>query len=75
MWGFFFAADPVLDFDGAKRSDVTMFRRFFHAALDRGVYLAPSQFESAFMSGVHTDEDIRRTVTAAKEALDDIARE
>jgi glutamate-1-semialdehyde 2,1-aminomutase len=67
MWGFFFSAEPVRNFAGAKRSDVARFRRFFHAALERGVYLAPSPFEAAFMSAAHTDAD----VALALDRLDD----
>jgi glutamate-1-semialdehyde 2,1-aminomutase len=62
MWGFFFHDGPVNDFEDAKRSDVEMFRRFFHAALDRGVYLAPSAFEAAFMSAAHGDGEISQTL-------------
>ena len=51
----------------AKTADVDAFRRFFHAALERGVYLAPSAFEAAFMSAAHSDED----VALALERLDD----
>lgn len=58
MWGFFFSEGPVLNFDDAKRSDVAMFKRFFHAALERGVYLAPSAFEAAFTSAAHGDVEI-----------------
>ena len=58
MWGFFFASGPVVSFDDARRSDVAMFSRFFHAALDRGVYLAPSAFEAGFISAAHGDVEI-----------------
>ncbi|MGH9674411.1 MAG: glutamate-1-semialdehyde 2,1-aminomutase, partial [Bryobacteraceae bacterium] len=57
MFTFFFTTEPVTDYESAKRSDVTRFRRLFHHMLDRGVYLAPSQFEAAFVSAAHTDED------------------
>jgi glutamate-1-semialdehyde 2,1-aminomutase len=67
MWGFFFSAEPVRNFAAAKQSNVERFRRFFHAALARGVYLAPSPFEAAFMSAAHTDADI----ALALERLDD----
>jgi len=70
MWGFFFSAEPVRNFAAAKRSDVARFRRFFHAALERGVYLAPSPFEAAFMSTAHTDAD----VALALDRLDDAMR-
>jgi glutamate-1-semialdehyde 2,1-aminomutase len=69
MLGFFFADGPVTDLTGAKRSDVALYGRFFHAMLDRGVYLAPSQFEAGFLSLAHTEADIDRTIEAADEAL------
>lgn len=70
MWGFFFAAQPVRSFADAKTSDVNMFRRFFHAALDRGVYLAPSPFEACFMSAAHSDEDIAEALEKFSQAMD-----
>ena len=69
MWGFFFRAEPVRSFSDAKTSDVDRFRRFFHAALERGVYLAPSAFEAAFMSAAHTDEDIAETLNRLDDAM------
>lgn len=69
MWGLFFTPEPVYDFDAAKRSDTAMYGRFFHAALARGVYLAPSAFEAAFMSSAHTDGDIDFTVEQLGEAM------
>jgi glutamate-1-semialdehyde 2,1-aminomutase len=69
MWGFFFRAEPVRSFTDAKTSDVDRFKRFFHAALDRGVYLAPSAFEAAFMSAAHTDEDISETLNRLDDAM------
>ena len=70
MWGFFFRAEPVRSFADATTSDVDRFRRFFHAALERGVYLAPSPFEAAFMSAAHSDADIAFAI----ERLDDAMR-
>ena len=70
MCGFFFRREPVRDFADAKDSDVARFRRFFHAALERGVYLAPSPFEAAFMSAAHGDAE----VDLALERLDDAMR-
>jgi glutamate-1-semialdehyde 2,1-aminomutase len=58
MWGFFFRAKPVRSLADARTADSAMFRRFFHAALERGVYLAPSPFEAAFMSAAHSDADV-----------------
>jgi glutamate-1-semialdehyde 2,1-aminomutase len=68
MFTWFFTDQPVTDYESAKRSDTARFARFFRAMLERGIYLAPSQFEAAFVSAAHTEEDIRRTITAAGEA-------
>jgi glutamate-1-semialdehyde 2,1-aminomutase len=69
MFTFFFTEGPVTDYESAKRSDTARFGRFFRAMLDRGIYLAPSQFEAAFLSAAHSEEDIRKTVEAAREAF------
>lgn len=70
MWGFFFAAEPVRDYASAKQyADTARYGRFFHAMLERGVYLAPSQFEAAFVSTAHTDALVDQTIAAAREAL------
>jgi len=69
MFTFFFCDGPVTDYESAKRSDTARFGQFFRAMLDRGVYLAPSQFEAAFLSAAHTDQDIHRTIEAAREAF------
>jgi len=69
MWGYFFHDGPVVDFESAKRSDVEMFRRFFHAALERGVYLAPSAFEAAFMSAAHGDAEVAETLSRLEDAM------
>jgi glutamate-1-semialdehyde 2,1-aminomutase len=69
MFTFFFAAGPVTDWDSAKVADTARFGRFFRAMLDRGVYLAPSQFEAAFLGAAHSDDDIDRTIAAAREAF------
>ncbi len=69
MWGYFFHPGPVTDYASARAADTERFKRFFHAMLDRGVYLAPSQFEAAFVSLAHSDDDIDRTLVAAREAL------
>jgi glutamate-1-semialdehyde 2,1-aminomutase len=71
MFGFFFRREPVRTFADAKGSDVAFFRRFFHAARERGVYIAPSPFEAAFMSAAHGDAE----VDLALERLDDAMRE
>jgi glutamate-1-semialdehyde 2,1-aminomutase len=69
MWGFFFRAEPVRSFTDAKTADVERFKRFFHAALDRGVYLAPSAFEAAFVSSAHSDADIDETLNRLADAM------
>jgi glutamate-1-semialdehyde 2,1-aminomutase len=67
MFTFFFTDQPVMDWDSAKCSDTAAFGRFFHAMLDRGVYLAPSQFEAGFVSVSHSEKDIAMTVDAARD--------
>ena len=69
MWGFFFRDTPARSFDDAKASDTALFKRFFHAARERGVYLAPSAFEAAFMSAAHSDADIDLTLSRLDDAL------
>ncbi|HWC96381.1 MAG TPA: glutamate-1-semialdehyde 2,1-aminomutase [Candidatus Sulfopaludibacter sp.] len=68
MFTFFFTDGPVTDWESAKRCDTARFGRFFRAMLDRGIYLAPSQFEAAFLSAAHTEEDIDKTIAAAQTA-------
>ena len=65
----FFTPEPVTDYAAAKRSDKARFARYFREMLDRDIFLAPSQFEAAFVSAVHTNEDIDRTVAAALASL------
>ncbi len=67
MFTLFFNQGPVTDFESAKRSDTKQFAEYYHFMLERGVYLAPSQFEAAFVSAAHTDEDIAHTAEAARE--------
>jgi glutamate-1-semialdehyde 2,1-aminomutase len=69
MWGFFFRAEPVRSFADAKTADVARFRRFFHAALERGVYLAPSAFEAGFLSSAHGDAEIDETIQRLDDAF------
>ena len=71
MWGFFFSEGPVHNYPEAQRSDVPLFRRFYHGLLARGVFFAPSAFEAAFLSTAHTDEDVEETIGRAREALRD----
>ena len=65
----FFCEGPVIDYAGAKRSDTARFGRFFHAMLERGVYLPPAQFEAAFVSLAHGETEIAETISAAREAF------
>ena len=69
MFGMFFTAGPVHNYEDAKKSDASKFSRFHRGMLERGVYLAPSQFEAGFTSLAHTDEDIDRTLAAAREVM------
>jgi glutamate-1-semialdehyde 2,1-aminomutase len=71
MFCLFFTAAPVFDLASAQRSDLKAFTRFFHACLKRGVYFAPSQFETGFISTAHTTADIERTGLITREALAD----
>jgi len=70
MFTLFFTGGPVTDWESAKVSDTTRFGRFFRAMLERGVYLAPSQFEAAFLSAAHSDADIDLTISSLQFALD-----
>ena len=67
MFTFFFSPAPVTDWESAKKCDTVRFAGFFNFMLERGIYLAPSQFEAAFLSAAHSDDDIRTTVAAARE--------
>ena len=70
MFATFFTETPVRDWDTVKTSDVARFARFFRAMLERGVYLAPSQYEAGFMSLAHDEAVIDATVEAAREAFE-----
>ena len=72
MFCLFFTGNRVTDLASAKTSDPEKFARFFKACLDRGVYFAPSQFETGFLSTAHTVEDIERTSAVVREALADL---
>lgn len=69
MFCLFFAPGPIVDLAGAKKSDLKKFAKFFHACLERGVYFAPSQFETGFISTAHTSDDIETTTKVVREAL------
>jgi glutamate-1-semialdehyde 2,1-aminomutase len=69
MWGIFFHPGPVHDFESAREGDLALFRRYFHACLERGVFFAPSPFEAGFTSTAHSEDDIEETIARAGEAL------
>ncbi len=73
MFTTFFTAQKVIDYDTATSSDTSKFAIFFQKMLEQGVYLAPSQFEAAFMSLAHDDEDIEQTVEASRKAFKAVA--
>jgi glutamate-1-semialdehyde 2,1-aminomutase len=66
MWGVFFTEEPVTDYASAKKADTNLYARFFRGMLGRGVYLAPSQFEAAFVSTQHAAAEVERTLQAAR---------
>jgi len=69
MFGFFFTEGPVTCFEDASKSDTEKFGRWHRGMLERGIYLAPSQYEAGFMSLAHTEEDVEATIAAAKEVF------
>ena len=72
MFGFFFTEGPVHNYEDAKKSDLIKFSRFYRGMLERGVYLAPSQFEAGFTSLAHTEADVEQTLAAAREVLNNL---
>jgi glutamate-1-semialdehyde 2,1-aminomutase len=70
MFTWFFTAGPVTDWTSAAKSDTEAFGRFFRSMLDSGIYLPPSQFEAAFLSAAHTEDEIQQTIAAAKQAFE-----
>jgi glutamate-1-semialdehyde 2,1-aminomutase len=69
MFTWFFQSGPVTDWDSASKSNTEAFGTFFRSMLDSGIYLPPSQYEAAFLSAAHTEEDVQKTIAAAKEAM------
>lgn len=69
MFGWYFTEGPVKNFSDAKKADPAKFGKWHRMMLERGVYLAPSMYEAGFMSVVHTDEDIDKTIAIADEVL------
>ncbi len=72
MLTMFFSSHPVLDYESAKKSDTTRFARWFREMLAEGIYLAPSQFEAAFISAAHSDSDVETTLAAARRVFNKI---
>ena len=70
MFGIFFSARPVTNYAEAAVANQERFKKFFAAMLERGIYLAPSQFETLFMSAAHTDEDLEKTLAASAVAFE-----
>jgi glutamate-1-semialdehyde 2,1-aminomutase len=73
MFGMFFQPGPVTDWASASASDTERFGRYFHAMLENGIYLAPSQFEAGFLSTAHGEQEINDTIEAAAQALAQLA--
>jgi glutamate-1-semialdehyde 2,1-aminomutase len=73
MFCGYFTKEPVHNLADAMKSDRERFKRYFHGMLERGVYLAPSQFEAGFLSTAHTDADIEHTVRSAAEVMKQLA--
>jgi glutamate-1-semialdehyde 2,1-aminomutase len=69
MFTWFFAPGPITDWTSAAKCDTEAFGRFFRAMLDNGIYLPPSQFETAFLGAAHTEQDVRQSIAAAKNAF------
>ncbi|GAA4505047.1 glutamate-1-semialdehyde 2,1-aminomutase [Hymenobacter ginsengisoli] len=69
MFSLFFTSEPVTNLEDAKKADLPAFGRYFHAMLQRGIYLAPSQFEALFISTAITDELVEKYLTACRESL------
>jgi len=69
MFTWFFQNGPVTDWDSASKSNIENFGKFFRAMLDAGVYLPPSQYEAMFLGATHSEEDVQRTIAAAKQAF------
>ena len=72
MMCMFFNEEPVDDFKTAVNSDTVLYGKYFHKMLNRGIYLAPAQFEALFVSTAHSKEDLNKTIKAHKEALGSI---
>ena len=72
MFSSFFTDNQVKNYEDAKKSNLTMFTKYFQNMLNNGIYLAPSQFEAGFISSAHTREDIDKTLDAARASFKQI---
>jgi glutamate-1-semialdehyde 2,1-aminomutase len=72
MMCMFFTEKPVNNFKSALTSDTALYGKYFHKMLNRGIYLAPAQFEALFVSIAHTKEDLDKTIRANRDALEKI---
>ena len=73
LFGLFFSADPIRNYQDALKSDTARFTKFFQSMLRQGIYLPPSAFESLFLSTAHSDDDLEQTVVAARTAFKEAA--
>ncbi len=69
MFCAYFSNDAIHNVDDVMKGDAERFNKFFHGMLDRGIYLAPSRFETGFISTAHSEEDIDKTVEAAQAVM------
>jgi glutamate-1-semialdehyde 2,1-aminomutase len=74
MFGLFFTAETVTDFAQVSACDIHAFRRFFHAMLEHGIYLAPSAYEAGFVSTAHGERELELTLAAARHAFSQVAQ-
>ncbi len=74
MMCMFFTEEDVTDFNSAVKSDTELYGKYYHQMLQRGIYLAPAQFESLFVSTAHTVDDLDKTIKAHKESLETVLR-
>ncbi len=74
MIGVFFTNEDVINYESAKTSDLTFFASYYREMAEQGIYLPPSQFEGLFLSTVHSDEDLEKTIAAAEQAFAKLAK-
>jgi glutamate-1-semialdehyde 2,1-aminomutase len=74
MLGLFFTDTDVKNFDDAKKSNLERFAAYYKGMLEKGIYLAPSQFEAFFISSAHTTEHLDQTITAAQDVFKELSK-